>query len=45
MNFINIRFCKGFWDNFDKCGYEVDLIELSVMFVCLWGRVLCIKGG
>lgn len=45
MNPINIRLCKGLWDNFDKCGHEADLTELSVMFACSWETASCIKGG
>lgn len=45
MNLINIRFCKGLWDNFDKCGHEADLTELSVIFVCSWGTASCTKWG
>lgn len=45
MNPINIRLCKGLWDNFDKCGHEADPTELSVMFVCSWGTASCTKRG
>lgn len=45
MNPINIRLCKGLWDNFDKCGHEADMTKLSVMFVCSWETASCIKGG
>lgn len=45
MNPINIRLCKGLWDNFDKCGHGADPTELSVMFVCSWGTVLHTKRG
>lgn len=45
MNPINIRFCKGLWDKFDKCGREADLTKLSVMFVCSWGTASCTRGG
>lgn len=44
MNPINIRLCKGLWDNFDKCSHEADLTELSVMFVCSWGTASCTRG-
>lgn len=45
MNPINICLCKGLWDNFDKCGHEADLTELSVMFLCSQGTASCLKGG
>ena len=45
MNPINIRLCKGLWDNFDKCGHGADPTELSVMFVCSRGTVLHTKRG
>ena len=45
MNPINIRLCKELWDNFDKCGHEADLTELSVIFVCSWGTASCTKRG
>lgn len=45
MNPINIRLCKGLWDNFDKCGHEADLTELSVIFVCSWGNCFMHKMG
>lgn len=45
MNPINIRLCKGLWDNFDKCSHEADLTELSVMFVCSWETTSRTKVG
>lgn len=45
MNPINIRLCEGLWDNFDKCGHEADLTQLSVMFVCSWRTASCTKWG
>lgn len=45
MNPINIHLCKELWDNFDKCGHEADLTELSVIFVCSWGTASCTKRG
>lgn len=45
MNPINIRLCKGLWDNFDKCGSEAYLTEPSAMLVRSQPIAACTEGA